>query len=649
MFNWGNISSTFDFLSTPTKETDKDRRTESSSIEKTNKAKTVYSEPEPNSLAASPSMEPDEPPEQESTATHLLHLEEELSRQRSCLLLQAFMSKSLSKRVGYALLNWKHAVAEQALLQKLSTLLTQNQDLAARCRSAMEDLMGLHQIQEESKQLQAQKSELEVALSNVRKKLTALQLSNESLEHDAKKQFLHHRATHDLVSKLQMERDTLSKQLQEIQAFLHATVETADSSKQREEQLLKERETLQYNVRRLEQIVIELEVKLSAVPSSLCRHRGSCVIHSLRGLIRSFVFGAGLRLSWQLFNSLVIKSSIPSRTGYLITLKQSIQELVQWGLFTGSHAGLYKACQCVLRHVKKPDDSSNAYNGYISGAVAGLSFLTNPNLFVSSYAVARSLDLLLSAHVVKHAHRLLPMLAVNEGKVVTLLLSLLSAAAVAGHMLVPEYLPVHLRHIISRLSHSLSLAWPLSSRLSVQDCFKPLSLPFQTSVPLQSVNGSMRFSFCLNVFLSVVQNRFALSKHQQPLGTLALSSARSAACVAGYVAAFKSVSWLLRTIRGERYFVDIILSLVTAGVSLDMESLVRRRELVLYLFSSLIQMGVYSCLGNRKFGLSPLRLRSLSFISFLVSSSLILGTSNRHPSALPPAVLRVIRNFYSSS
>eukprot|EP00742_Colponemidia_sp_Colp-10_P007199 GILJ01007738.1.p1 GENE.GILJ01007738.1~~GILJ01007738.1.p1 ORF type:complete len:648 (+),score=94.73 GILJ01007738.1:81-2024(+) len=647
MFNWGNISSTFDFLSTPTKETEKDRRTESGAVEKANRAKTAYSEPEPNSVAASPSMsmEPDEPPEQESTATHQLHLEEEFSRQRSCLLLQALVDKSLTKRVGYALLNWRHAVAEQALLQKLSMLLTQNQDLAARCRSAMEDLMGLHQIQEESKQLKAQKSELEVTLSNVRKKLTALQLSNESLEHDAKKQFLHHRATHDLVSKLQMERDTLSKQLQELQVFLHTTVETADRSKEREEHLLKERETLQYNVRRLEQSVSELEVKLSAVPSSLCRHRGSCVIHSLRGLIRSFVFGAGLRLSWQLFNSLFIKSSLPSRTG----LKQSIRELVQWGLFTGSHAGLYKACQCVLRHVKKADDSSNAYNGYISGAVAGLSFLTNPNLYVSSYALARSLDLVLSVHVVKHAHRLMPILALNESKVVTLILSLLGAAAVAGHMLVPGYLPVHLRHIISRLSQSISLTWPLSSRLSVQDCFKPLSQSVQTSIPLQSINGSMRFAFCLNVFLSVVQNRFALSKHQQPLGTLALSSARSAACVAGYVAAFKSVSWLLRTIRGERYFVDILLSLVTAGISLDMESLVRRRELVLYLVSSLIQMGLYASLGNRRFGLSPLKLRSLSFVSFLISSSLILGTSSHHPSALPPSLLRIIRNFYSSS
>lgn len=105
-----------------------------------------------------------------------------------------------------------------------------------------------------------------------------------------------------------------------------------------------------------------------------CKHKGPCMHNAVRGLLRGFLLGYGLRAALALVATVVLgNKKIKSPTVLLKNIFNAVVSStpLNFGLFLSGYIGGFKGTQCALRRLRQTDDGINSS---IAGAVAGASF-----------------------------------------------------------------------------------------------------------------------------------------------------------------------------------------------------------------------------------------------------------------------------------
>jgi hypothetical protein len=98
-----------------------------------------------------------------------------------------------------------------------------------------------------------------------------------------------------------------------------------------------------------------------------CLHSRGCIVNALTGAAQSASVGIGIKVL------VVLLRSITRRKLRVKDLYS--EDVLRFGAFLGSFAGIYKSVNCILRHVLKEE---NKLNSFIAGSLAGLSLLVIP-------------------------------------------------------------------------------------------------------------------------------------------------------------------------------------------------------------------------------------------------------------------------------
>ncbi|RKP06105.1 hypothetical protein THASP1DRAFT_18903 [Thamnocephalis sphaerospora] len=128
------------------------------------------------------------------------------------------------------------------------------------------------------------------------------------------------------------------------------------------------------NLRRLAE-----EASSSEYGKPQCRHEGkTCVQNALRGYIKAFVVGYGVKFLTEAVPGLL--------TGRLVKRPSLLKQMggrdtIYFGMFLSGFIGTYKAILCSLRHLRKQhgSDSGDQLNAFIAGTIAGLALCLERN------------------------------------------------------------------------------------------------------------------------------------------------------------------------------------------------------------------------------------------------------------------------------
>eukprot|EP00455_Lapot_gusevi_P028538 TRINITY_DN3048_c0_g1_i3.p1 TRINITY_DN3048_c0_g1~~TRINITY_DN3048_c0_g1_i3.p1 ORF type:complete len:446 (+),score=97.67 TRINITY_DN3048_c0_g1_i3:102-1439(+) len=139
------------------------------------------------------------------------------------------------------------------------------------------------------------------------------------------------------------------------------------------------------------------EIEETQIPAPnktpFCKHPRSCAGNSIKGALKSFSIGFGIKSSINLITSLVFQRKLLSKP--LEFVKHVFgPDSLRFGAFLGLFTGSFKIVQCLARHLRQKEDH---FNSLLAGCLASFSILVDDSerqKTFSLYLLVRAMDLL---------------------------------------------------------------------------------------------------------------------------------------------------------------------------------------------------------------------------------------------------------------
>eukprot|EP00742_Colponemidia_sp_Colp-10_P002101 GILJ01002243.1.p1 GENE.GILJ01002243.1~~GILJ01002243.1.p1 ORF type:complete len:244 (-),score=25.35 GILJ01002243.1:78-809(-) len=127
-----------------------------------------------------------------------------------------------------------------------------------------------------------------------------------------------------------------------------------------------------------------------------CKHEKGCVINTVRGAIRGFLYGYGIKSSVSLILALAFGKAFRKPRVIMEALGFSS---LRFGAFLGLFNALYSTVLCSMRRIRNKEDGLNAF---VAGGVAGSSLLVdaaNQRKTLALYLSSRALEAVFNSGV----------------------------------------------------------------------------------------------------------------------------------------------------------------------------------------------------------------------------------------------------------
>eukprot|EP01113_Clastostelium_recurvatum_P023114 TRINITY_DN2763_c0_g1_i1.p1 TRINITY_DN2763_c0_g1~~TRINITY_DN2763_c0_g1_i1.p1 ORF type:complete len:282 (+),score=49.85 TRINITY_DN2763_c0_g1_i1:375-1220(+) len=133
----------------------------------------------------------------------------------------------------------------------------------------------------------------------------------------------------------------------------------------------------------------------------LCHHPHSCISNTVRGFLRSFAMGYGLRVVLALLSGIFARG-LYKKPKRLFEAAFLSPDVVRFGVFLGSYTAGMKGINCLMRYIRKTEDGLNSI---VAGFLAGTSLVFFRSNELALYLLVRALE---SAFNAAHKRGLVP-------------------------------------------------------------------------------------------------------------------------------------------------------------------------------------------------------------------------------------------------